>query len=249
MLLVALGLRLYAGDALALVEEGGDLQFAGNRAFAPHFGRMGGQHRAHQRAVEEMQQRRAVEPRRAGAAERMAQRARPGRRAAHDMGAVAPGVVLVLRDVGEVREVGERAHDGERLVVVEAVEDGGKLAPRRDFVVAMEADRGLADALDEIERLAAFLFAHGVAEQPPEQADVVAQRRVFLVGGAVGRIEGERHGRTLRWRRLWPRGAWQAQTGARVKQAPRQARLRASAAPSALVPQAPRRAWVTQAPR
>ena len=74
----------------------------------------------------------------------------------------------------------------ERLVVVEAVERRVKLAPRAGLVVAMEADRGLADALDEIEDLAAFLLAHGVAEQAAEQADVVAQRRVLLVVGAGG---------------------------------------------------------------
>ena len=110
------------------------------------------------------------------------------------MGAVAADVVLVLGDVGEMREIGEGAHDGERLVVVEAVEDGGKFAPRPGLVVAMEADRGLTDALDEVEGLAPFMLAHGVAEQAPEQADVLAQRRVLL--GLGGGIEGDhiRHG-------------------------------------------------------
>ena len=69
-----------------------------------------------------------------------------------------------------------------------------------DLVVAMEADRGLADALDEIEHLAAFLLAHGVAEQAAEQADVVAQRRVLFGRRRRRRgpmANGDRHGRAI----------------------------------------------------
>ena len=100
------------------------------------------------------------------------------------MRAVAADVVLILGDIGEMREIAEGAHDRERLVGVEAVERRLEFAPRADLVVAMEADRGLADALDEVENLRAFLLAHGVAEHAAEQADVLAQRRVLLgLGG------------------------------------------------------------------
>ena len=50
----------------------------------------------------------------------------------------------------------------------------------------MEADRGLADVLDELEGLLALLFAHRVAEDAAEQADVVAQRLVLVVGLGAG---------------------------------------------------------------
>ena len=73
-----------------------------------------------------------------------------------------------------MREIAEGAHDRQRLVGAEAVEDRLEFAPRADLVVAVKADRGLTDALDESERLLAFLFAHGVAENAAEQADVVA---------------------------------------------------------------------------
>ena len=97
------------------------------------------------------------------------------------MRAVAADVMLVFGDVGEMREIAEGAHDRERLVGVEAVEDRLELAPRAGLVVAVEADRGLADALDERVGLLALLLAHGVAEDAAEQADVVAQRHVLVV--------------------------------------------------------------------
>ena len=94
--------------------------------------------------------------------------------------------MLVLGDVGEMREIAEGAHDRERLVGAEAVEDRLELAPGAGLVVAMEADRGLADLLDERVGLLALLLAHRVAEDAAEQADVVAQRQVLLVGLGAG---------------------------------------------------------------
>ena len=41
-------------------------------------------------------------------------------------------------------------------------------------------DRGPADALDQVEDLGARLLADGVAEQPPEEPDVLAQLRVAV---------------------------------------------------------------------
>jgi hypothetical protein len=40
----------------------------------------------------------------------------------------------------------------------------------------VKPDRGLPDALDQVEHVGAFLVAHGIAEDAPEQPDVVAQR-------------------------------------------------------------------------
>ena len=47
-------------------------------------------------------------------------------------------------------------------------------------LVAVEADRGLADALDDVEDRLALLVAHRVAEDAAEQADVVAERKVLV---------------------------------------------------------------------
>ena len=59
-----------------------------------------------------------------------------------------------------------------------------ELAPRRLVVATMELDRGLADALDQVEDIGAFLVADGVAQNAPEQADVVPQPDIFLKGCA-----------------------------------------------------------------
>ena len=112
------------------------------------------------------------------------ERAGAGRGAENRMRAVAADVMLVLGDVGEMREVAEGAHDRQRLVGAERVEDRLELAPRAGLVVAVEADRGLADLLDERVGLLALLLAHRVAEDAAEQADVVAQRPVLV--GVVG---------------------------------------------------------------
>ena len=75
---------------------------------------------------------------------------------------------------------------------------GLELASRRAVFVAMKADRGLPDALDQVEHVGALLVAHGVAEDAPEQTDVIAQPGVFQrlhVIGAIGPDFGVgRHG-------------------------------------------------------
>src|SRR5271166_712500 len=125
-------------------------------------------------------------------------RARNGPR--DHMRAVAPDVVLVLGDVGEMREIAECADDRERLVGGEAVERGFQFAPRAELVVAMEADRGPADPLDELESLLALLLAHRVAEDAAQKADVLAQRAVLVrvVRGLKGDLGCEGHERVHR---------------------------------------------------
>ena len=176
--------------AVALVEQIGDLQFAQPRALPPDFGRMGGEHRAHQRVIEELGERFRLDAHLAGALKRIRERTGAGRGAGDRMGAVATDVMLIFGDVGEMREIAVGARDRERLVSVEAVERRLELAPRAYLVVAMEANRGLPDLLDQFENLFTLLLAHGVAEDSPEQTDVLAQRNVLLgsVRGAKGKF-------------------------------------------------------------
>ena len=82
------------------VEQLGDLQFAGERALAAHFGRVRGQHRAHQRAVEKGAERRRLDARLARALEGEAERAGAGVGAGDHMRAVAADVMLVFGDIG-----------------------------------------------------------------------------------------------------------------------------------------------------
>src|SRR5882724_7868330 len=70
------------------------------------------------------------------------------------------------------------AHHVHRLVDVERIQQAIEL--RLAPVLLAEADRRLTDALDAPERIAARLVADHLAEQPPEEAPVLAQQ-VFLV--------------------------------------------------------------------
>src|SRR5208283_2791178 len=176
----------------ALVEKSGDLEFAGQRALAAHFRWVRGEHGADQRAVEEGAEPLGLDARLARALKGESERARAGSGAENRMHPVAADVMLVLGDVGEMREIAERAHDRERLVGAQAVEDRLELAPRAGLVVAVEADGSLADLLDERVGLLALLLAHRVAEDAAEQADVVPQRAVLV--GVVGDCWFEGHG-------------------------------------------------------
>ena len=100
--------------------------------------------------------------------------------------AAAADVVLVFGDVGQVREIGERAHHRVGLFARQLVQQRGEFGAGLRVVPAAEAHRGLAHGLDHVEDFLAFLCAHDVAEQAPEQADVFLQRFV-LVGAARGR--------------------------------------------------------------
>ena len=174
--------------AVARVEQFCDLDLAGQRALAPHLGRMGGEHRAYQRPIEEVDERLWLDAHLARALKGVGERAGTRRRAGNGMGAVAADVMLVFGDVGQMREIAVGAHDRQRLVGAQTVERRLKLAPRADLVIAMETDRSLADLLDQLESLFALLLAHGVAEDSPEQADVIAQRHILfgLFGVAPG---------------------------------------------------------------
>ena len=199
LLVARLGLLRRQLDPLAPVQQRRDLHLAVDRALAADFGGMRGQHRADQRGGEEFAQVGRGKAGGAGMRQRQRQRSRPRRSAGGGARPHLPDVVLVLGDVGEVRKIAEGAHDAHGLADRHAVEDQFQLAPRRLVVVAMEPDRGLPDALDQVEHVGALLVAHGVAEDAPEQPDVVAQPGIFLerrgLLGAIGTDFGlGRHG-------------------------------------------------------
>ena len=139
-------------------------------------------------SIEEIGERRGLDAHLAGALKGVSQRAGTRRRARDRMGAVAADVMLVLGDIGEVREIAIGAHDRERLVGAQTVQRRLELAPCGRLVVAMEADRSSPDLLDQFENLFALLLAHRVAEDSAEQADVLAQGDIFLVRSARGQL-------------------------------------------------------------
>ena len=165
--------------AVALVEQIGDLEFPQPSALPPDFCRMRGEDRADQGGVEELLERLGLDAHFARALEGKGERTGPRRGARDEMRAVAADVVLILGNVGEMREIAVGAHDRERLVGAQAVERGLELAPGAGFIIAMESDRGAANLLDQLEHLLALLLAHRIAEDAAEQPNVLAQRTVF----------------------------------------------------------------------
>lgn len=55
-----------------------------------------------------------------------------------------------------------------------------QLDARGGIVIAVAANRQAAHALDQVERIAAFQGAQGVAENPAEQPDVLAQGQILF---------------------------------------------------------------------
>jgi len=91
--------------------------------------------------------------------------------------------MLVLGDIGKLRKETERPHHRDGAHRVELVERGLEFAPGARVAVAAEADGVLPGAFDEIENRFPVLFAQGVAEYAPKEANILAQRR-FLVRDA-----------------------------------------------------------------
>src|SRR5580692_4200524 len=120
----------------------------------------------------------------------MRHRALARRRGGEGMRPGTADVVLVLGDVGEMREEAERTDQVQRLIARQGVEHPFELLPRGAVLVAAKADRALADALDGVERRVTLLLTHRVAEDAAEQPDVLAQRQVLVF--AV-RSLGDRH--------------------------------------------------------
>jgi hypothetical protein len=155
-------------------------------ALALHLGRVGGQHRRDQGVAQEILDGGLVHAGALQAFQRVGDRGWIWLRALQQVGAAAPDVVLVLGDVGQVREIGKGAHHGVGLFARQLLQQGGELLAGLGIVPAAEAHGGLAHGLDHVEHGGAFLVAQHVAEQAAEQADVFLQRLV-LVGGGTDR--------------------------------------------------------------
>lgn len=107
----------------------------------------------------------------------------------------APVMVLIFRDIGQMRKIGKGANNLNRLLGGQIVKKRLQLTSRGAVGIAVEADRGLADLLDKVEDCAAFLFADRVAEKSPEEANIGTQRLVL-----VGLV---RYSRLYRGRSWW----------------------------------------------
>ena len=83
-------------------------------------------------------------------------------------------MVLIFGDIGEMREETERADELQCLARRQAVQRLRELATCCDILVAAEAHRALANALDDVKHGLAALLTHRVAEDAAEQPDVFA---------------------------------------------------------------------------
>ncbi len=113
------------------------------------------------------------------------------------MGAGAADVMLILRDVGKMREIGIGPDDLVGAAARQGVQDRLKILTGILVLIAVEADRGLADALDHLEDRIALLLADRVAEESPEQADIVAKRKILFrrhIGIDQGHVLGSASG-------------------------------------------------------
>src|SRR5260221_6927829 len=94
--------------------------------------------------------------------------------------AMAAQVVAVLGDVREQREIAERPHHGNGLFGGEGVERLREPLARGDVLQPPARHRELADLLDPREHLLALVGADRVAEEAPEEADVLAYPGVLV---------------------------------------------------------------------
>src|SRR6516164_190058 len=159
----------------------GDFHFTVDRALAPHFRGMCGQYR-HNHGI-------GKERREPGGWDTGL--TRPGKCVSHctfarcrsdqRMRMRAADVMLVLSDIGEMREKAKGANDLQRLLWRHTVKRRFKIAPRRNILVAAESNRVLPNVLHDFEDGGAALLADRVAEYSAEQPNIVAQRQIFVV--------------------------------------------------------------------
>jgi hypothetical protein len=115
------------------------------------------------------------------------------------MGSGTADVVPILGDIGEMREEAEGSNDQNRDCRGQAVQCRFEVVACRSVLVSAEADRALANLLDDVEDRVAALLAYRVPKDSAEQPDVIAQREIFVVGLDCPRFRHEptRHARLL----------------------------------------------------
>ena len=168
--------------AIGLRQQRGNLHLAVNRAFAAHFGRMGGQHRTNECRIKKLLDCLHRQTSFARQLQAMGQCAAPGGGSGNGMGAGAADMMLVFGNIGQMREIAESADDQGFLVGRQPIEQGFQLAPPFGIIILVKTDRRLADALDQIEHRRPFLIADGIAENAAKPANILAQRLVLVVG-------------------------------------------------------------------
>src|SRR5215467_7708189 len=141
---------------------------------------MGGEYRANDGTREKVLQPGTGNVRITSASKRVGHGAFARSRSGQRVGSCPADVMLVFGDVGELRKVAESADDLDVLTMREAIQRCFELVPCGFVFFAVEADRGLADVLNDREDRLAFLAAHGIAKNAAEQTDIVTQRQILV---------------------------------------------------------------------
>ncbi len=189
--------------AVAKSQKLGDLALAIESALAPHFRRVRGQNRTDECLGEEGVEVAAGQAGLADFAQRRGHGAIARSRSRNGVGARAAYVMLILGDIGQMREIAEGADDLDGRQARQAGQYRIQLGARGLVLVPVEADRGLADAFDKLENRLTLLRPHRVAEQTPQQANVIPERKVFIAALIPDRGAGRQ---SPFYRRIWLTG-------------------------------------------
>ena len=163
--------------SLPYVKNGSDLHFTVDRALAANLGGMSRENRAYLRLGEEDTQCIGANSRIPGTG----QSARQDSGVRHHLlRAALADIVLVFGDIGKMREITECTNNTKSIGDRHSVENAFELLTRRLVIIAMEANRSLPNAFDQIEHLGPFLIANGVTQDAPETPDVRTQQRIIV---------------------------------------------------------------------
>src|SRR5215475_9213323 len=137
---------------------------------------MCGEYRANEGIREEALQPRLGNGRITSASKRVGHGAFPRCRSGQRVGSRPADVMLIFGDIGELRKVAESADDLDVLAMREAIQYRFEFLPRGFIFIAVKADRGPANLLNDRENGLAFLAAHRIAKNASEQTNIVTQR-------------------------------------------------------------------------
>jgi hypothetical protein len=96
------------------------------------------------------------------------------------MRAAAPDMMLILGNVSQMREIAKGADYRDGLIRCHHIQCRGKHVASRFVAGATKANGLLADTLDKVECRSACLCAYDVAEETPEETNIVVQGLLFF---------------------------------------------------------------------
>ncbi|CFM96244.1 Uncharacterised protein [Bordetella pertussis] len=159
--------------ALALHQQGRDFAMHVQRALALHFGGVGGQHRHHAGLAQQAADPGIVHALRLERFDGLAQAAALRTGAGQGALALAPVLVAVLGDVGQVQEVAERARHRVGVVASQLLDAGLQQLVVGRVAGTTKPDGGAAQGFDRVVHPLALASLDDFAQAPAQQPDIV----------------------------------------------------------------------------